>query len=207
MKSCLTTLYDDNFKSFAPIAINSFEKFCHINKLELAVYNKLFDNSIHPSWNKLIAIKKCFEQYDAAFWADTDSLFIGNQNKLNELENSSFITNYDSNGICLSHFFIKNTDYNNKLIDTLLFLKDVKDDSKFGIGKKWEQNTLKALMVYFNIEISYFKENTIVDFIYHNRYYENTYFYHFSTMDNHIRYSLMNLLTFDKNAHFQLFPQ
>lgn len=200
MKFCLTTLYDENFNSFSSMVVHSFKEFCKINDFDLVVYTKLFDESIHPSWNKLLAIKKCFETYDCVLWCDADSLFVKNQTIFLQSLNldEDFITNSDSNGICLSHFLMKNTQYNQDLINTLLFLKDVKDDSKFGIGNKWEQNALKALLQNFNIKHKTFNEHTVVDYIWHNKLYSNTFFYHFSNLDNKIRYSLIKLI-FEKD--------
>ena len=196
MKYCLTTLYNKNFESFAPMVTKSFSKFCKLNDWDLVIFDKLIDNDIHPSWNKLLAVKKCFGSYDGVLWCDADSLFTGkSENFINTtIQSQSFVSNWDANGLCLSHFYMTNNDYNNRLIDTLLFLKDVNNDSHFGIGPKWEQNTLKALTNYFNINYSLMKENTVIDYIYHNRTYPETYFYHFSVLDNRIRYSLINLL-------------
>jgi hypothetical protein len=201
MKYCLTTLYDSSFSSFSTKVTKSFEIFCKINECDLITFNQLFDNSLHPSWNKLFAVKKCFESYDGVLWCDADSLFIGNPNNFfqENVKNENFITNSDPNGICLSHFFMKNTKYNVSLIDTLLFLKDVKDDLVFGVGKKWEQNALKALTNNFKIDVGVFKEHTVVDFIWHGKSYDTTYFYHFSNLENHVRHFLINFLTDDES--------
>lgn len=199
MKFCLCTLYDDNFKNFIDPVKLSFKKFCRLNNFDFIYFDKLFDINLHPSWNKLLAIQECFNRhYEYVFWCDADSIFINTKNLfLDSISffNQELILNHDSNGICMSHFLIKNNDYNNKLLNTLLFLGDVKDDKMFGIGKKWEQNCLKHLINGFTIKYDLFPKDFVVDYVYHNRYYNNTQFYHFSILDNIVRTSLIQLLT------------
>ena len=206
MKVCLTTLYTDNFKSFAPLAIKSFEKFCEYNDFEIQIYDQVLDNNIHPAWNKLLAVKDCFLKHDYVLWSDIDTLFLNNKKSFLDMANiskeSSFLCSSDWNGICSSHFFIKNNEYNNKLIDTLLFLKDVKDNDFFGkgYGAKWEQNCLKALLYHFNLNVSTFPENTILDCRVEDIK-ENTFFYHYCVLNNLERKFLM------KNLYERLFVQ
>jgi hypothetical protein len=192
MKICLTTLYDKNFEKFIPYVLKSFENFCEINSFDIQVYDKLFDSNLHPSWNKLLAIKESFKKYDVVFWSDADSLFTGiNENflKINDFnDQSNFMVTSDENGICLSHILIKNADYNLKLIDTLLFLKDVKNDDLFGIGPKWEQNSLKALMQHFNIELQIMHKRSMkwtTPEMFHN----DIFFFHYAVQTNDSRYT------------------
>lgn len=206
MKVCLTTLYTDNFKSFAPLAIKSFEKFCEYNNFEIQIYDQALDKSIHPAWNKLLAVKNCFLKYDYVLWSDIDTLFLNNKKSFLDIadinKETSFLCNSDWNGICTSHFYIKNNEYNNKLLDTLLFLKDVKDNDFFGkgYGMKWEQNCLKALFHHFNLNVSTFPDNTILDCRVENIK-ENTFFYHYCVLNNLERKFLM------KNLYERLFIQ
>jgi len=206
VKVCLTTLYTDNFKSFAPLAIKSFEKFCEYNDFEIQIYDQVLDNNIHPAWNKLLAVKDCFLKHDYVLWSDIDTLFLNNKKSFLDMANiskeSSFLCSSDWNGICSSHFYIKNNEYNNKLIDTLLFLKDVKDNDFFGkgYGAKWEQNCLKALLYHFNLNVSTFPENTILDCRVEDIK-ENTFFYHYCVLNNLERKFLM------KNLYERLFVQ
>lgn len=196
MKFCITTLYDDNFSKFAPYSIKTFETFCEYNNCNLEVYNKLFDDNLHPSWNKLLALKECFKKYDLVLWADADSLFTGIKNNFIQFNNfnaeSSLMVPYDDNGICLSHILISNCQYNINLIDTLLFLKDVKDDSVFGIGPKWEQNALKALTRHFNIKLQLMHPESSVDCTF-NTFPRQFFFFHYPVMTNEYRYNTMKL--------------
>ena len=94
----------------------------------------------------------------------------------------------DENGICLSHMLIKHTDYNLKLIDTLLFLKDVKNDNLFGVGPKWEQNSLKALIQHFNINFEIMHERSMkwtTQEIFHS----DVFFFHYAVQNNDVRYT------------------
>jgi hypothetical protein len=194
MKMCLTTLYNKNFEKFIPYVLKSFEKFCEINSFDICVYDKLFDTDRHPSWNKLLAVKESFKKYDLIFWCDADSLFTGKNDNFLKINNfdckSDLMVSFDGNGICLSHFLINNNEYNIKLIDTLLFLKDVKDDNSFGIGPKWEQNTLKALIQHFDLKYSHLKQNVIMDIDWLTNS-NDIFFYHYCCKSNELRNALI----------------
>jgi hypothetical protein len=168
MSACLTTLYTPNYKNFAPIAIKSFEKFCERYDFNLAVYDSVFEEERHPSWNKLFAIQSCFNAYEYVFWCDIDSIYLDNEENFfsfNNLFHKKFVTYNDGNGICASHMFILNNEYNQKLIETALFLGDVKDNNRFNNpDPKWEQNTFKALLDHFHLPIEYFPKKTIINY-------------------------------------------
>lgn len=187
MKTCLITLYDENCIKFAPFAIKSFETFCKYNNCDLKIYDSLIDLTLAPSWNKLLAIRECLNIYDIVIWADADSIFLPRREIFLEYNNfdskCNFMTSWDDNGICLSHMIVSNSAYNFKLIEVLLFLSNVKDDSKFGNGKKWEQNTLKALDLHFSIPHQKMKEFTAINYLYNPKIYSDTFFYHFTCMD------------------------
>lgn len=194
MKICLTTLYDDNFKNFAPYAIQSFKKFCQINSFDLCVYDQLINTKISPSWNKILAILESFKKYDVVFWSDADSIFTGieeNFLKINNFDDKNkLMVASDENGICLSHMLVRNCEYNEKLFNTLLFLKDVKDENFFGDGPKWEQNALKALMLHFNIEIDVMNRRSM-KWTTPSMFHKDIFFFHYAVQDNKTRYEIM----------------
>ena len=175
--NCICTLYDKNFESFIKYPIQTFNRFANIYGYDTIYFDKVFDPSLHPSWNKLYAILDCFNRgYQRVLWTDADSLFIG---KKIEFSNDDFITSSDSNGLCLSHMLVRNTVYNIKLLQTLLFLQNVKDDSIFGKGLKWEQNTLKALLLNFNIPYTTFPRGFVKEPKY-DACLDNSHFLHFA---------------------------
>lgn len=190
MKTCLATLYTSHFNGFINYTTSTFNTFCKIHNISFESCDKLIDLNLHPSWNKILYIKKCFEYYDRVFWCDADSLYIGNNQFKPIYDEYPLILNMDSNGICLSHFIINNTPYNQKLLDTLLFLGDVKDDTKFGIGPKWEQNTLKAILENFSIDYKTFSPKIITDIFFESRT-PDTFFFHYPIMENDKRTQLI----------------
>jgi hypothetical protein len=197
MKVCITSLYDEKYKDISSISLKSFEIFCEYNNSDLKIYSKLIDNFIHPAWNKLLAIKECLNTYDIVLWADIDSIFIPRKEnfiKYNNFDEScNFMTSFDGNGLCSSHILMNRCDYNIKLIDTLLFLKDVKNDDIFGLGHgpKWEQNAMKGLIQHFNIKYQFMNDFTVTDYISSVLPNKNTFFYHFSAYEINQRYDLM----------------
>lgn len=187
MNKVLITLYDYNFNKFMPYVLKSYKVFCMINSTDFMCWDELLNPKLEPSWNKLLAVKEAFKRgYETILWSDADCLYIDNTNKFPWY---SFGVNTDANGICLSHFVMKNTPYNNQLIDTLLFLGNVKDDSKFGIGVKWEQNCFKALLENFDIKFEKFPCGTILQM--GEEATQNTHFIHYSWMSNEKRYDLI----------------
>jgi hypothetical protein len=190
MKFCLTTLYNNNFQSFMPYVIKSFEKFCEYNNCNLKIYDALIDDNIHPSWNKLLVLKELIKRYDIVLWADADSLFTGKSENFLIYNNfdsaSNFMVSSDTNGVCLGYILINNSNYNLQLIDTMLLLKDVKNDNFFGDGPKWEQNTFKALNLHFNIKYQIFKYDVSVD-VDCVKDKDSTFFYHYCCKTNEER--------------------
>jgi len=164
--NCICTLYTDNFSTIAALTTKSFERFASLNGFDFVCYTELFDPTLHPSWNKLHAIMDCFSKgYERVLWSDADSFFVNNHNFY--WGETSFSVNIDGNGICLSHMFVENTAYNRRLLETLLFLGDVKDWKVFGeAGIKWEQNALKALINSFNIKVDIFPPYLVNDYGY-----------------------------------------
>lgn len=195
------TLYDENFESFIPYTLKTFDVFCEKYGFKPLYFNGLIDKSLHPSWNKLLAIVNAFNKgAEWVFWADADSLFIGkNSSFLNY--NGNFLINEDSNGICCSHILIKNTSYNKTLLETLLFLGDVKDETKFGKGMKWEQNALKALQQHFVILTDALPPNFVGEPLYPNTLHPDNQFLHFAVMDNERRFKVIREIYENWNYH------
>ena len=167
MNLCLTTLYTPNYNGFAPIAIKSFEKFCERYDSDIRVFDNVINKNWHPAWNKLFAIKECFKTHEYVLWCDIDSLYLDidfDFYQINNLFHKDFVINTDGNGICTSHWLLRNSEYNNKLIDTLLFLGDVVDNNRFNNpDPKWEQNALRGLKDHFDIPMDYFLHKTVIE--------------------------------------------
>lgn len=168
------------------MVLESFSIFGSKNNMEIIKFDSLIDSKYHPSWNKLLAISKCFEYgYDRVLWADSDSIYSNSATRLDSIvSNHPLQISFDDNGICMGHFLISNTDYNKQLIDTLLFLGDVKDPSLFGIGEKWEQNCLKALSKHFPINYINLPNKFSIAYFYDSEILDTTLFLHFPVMNN-----------------------
>jgi len=179
--NCICTLYDDNFKSFIPYVLKSFDIFAETYDFKPRYFDQLITQKMAPPWNKIHAVIQCFTKgYDWVFWADADSLFIGGGTWWDY--SSDFVISSDANGICSSHMLLKNTKYNRQLLETLLFLGDVTDETQFGIGVKWEQNALKALRRFFNVPLTTFPVGYVGEPAYPNTVLPTTQFLHFATL-------------------------
>lgn len=89
-------------------------------------FTRLLDDSLHPSWNKLLAVRKLFgkmQENDWVFWMDADSVIMQEFDpETLTSPNHNLIANKDWNGMCLSNFLIRKCEWSENLIDTLLFL-------------------------------------------------------------------------------------
>jgi hypothetical protein len=136
---------------------------------------------------KLLAVRSAFDKgFDFVAWADCDSLYLPTDLPFCW---QPFGTNWDGNGVCMSHFVLSKIAYHRQLIDTLLFLGDVKDASFFGIGDKWEQNSFKALLQHFKIHYSLFPKGTVI--LSESDANETTEFFHYPGTSVINRYQLM----------------
>jgi hypothetical protein len=186
------TLFDESFYEFSPYAIKSFEKFAAINGFKTLWFDKLWNTNADPYWNKPYIFLRCFElDYEWVFWADADSIYIGDS-PISLDDSRTFVTNSDSNGMCLSHLLVKNTHYNRNLLKTITFLGDVRDDSEFGIGRRREQNALKAIHRYFNTGITHFHPEFVKEPKYSGQPTENTQFVHYAVTEKDERKILMS---------------
>jgi len=173
-----------------PYAMETFEHFSKVHGFEVLAFDRVFSPKLHPSWNKLLAILSGFKRgYDWVFWSDADSLYIGNTPKLDY--SNEFVTWGDANGLCMSHMLVKNTEYNRRLFEAMLVLGDVKDDSKFGKGPKWEQNALKALRQNWDIPVAFLPPKYVGEPLFPDTLHPDNQFLHYAVMDNQKRLEMI----------------
>lgn len=145
------TLFDENMRAHGELCVESMTRFGR-KDVQVLPFTSLIDHGRSPSWNKLIAVQcamQCVGADEWVMWVDADCVMCNPGSvpvRLADLSWASLVTSEDSNGICMCCFAIRNTVWAQRLLQTLLFLGDVRDDSQFGTGRKWEQNALKAVL-------------------------------------------------------------
>jgi hypothetical protein len=119
---------------------------------ELRCYSSLLDQSLHPSWNKVLALRAVLNETrsDWVFWLDADALILSLKHRLDNLidERYKVIAGSDRNGLCAGVMLVRNCPWSLRLLDALLLLGDVALPLD-RYGYKAEQNTLKLLIASF----------------------------------------------------------
>jgi hypothetical protein len=170
----LVTLYDDAFKECAKMAVDSAKAYASKYGHKVYHYPYLLDESLHPSWNKVIAVSSVCEEEpedSVVVWFDSDILFDINGSDLVEPFKASgkeIVFSQDWNGLCAGMFAVKNTPRVRSILDAVLTLGDVADCEKYGkgCGVKWEQNAFKAIMQEFpavSSIVGYFEADVVND--------------------------------------------
>ena len=157
MKLTLVTLYDNGFASIGDQCARSMRAHAGAMSADVFVYTSLIDPALHPSWNKLLAIRAqlaLMQPGDWATWIDADCVVVRPFPLRDDLEDKHYydlLVSQDHNGLCMGVFAAKACPWTLKFIDTLLFCMDVRSDDAYGAGcgPKWEQNAVKALLAEF----------------------------------------------------------
>lgn len=113
-------------------------------------YRHLPDPNLDPYWNRVRIMQQELVDCAAVWWIDADALFLRRDVPLPEVTfDLKFST--DWNGICCGVMAVKNTPWAHKLLDTWLFLGNVRGDriKDFDNGQFREQTVVKALRYYF----------------------------------------------------------
>lgn len=200
----LFTLYDKGFRAVGDLCAKSMRKHARDMRCDVVVYESLLDESIHPSWNKIPAALDLFEyleEGDWCVWIDADCVVVRPFALVDDIEEKQqydLLTSSDWNGICMGFFAIKKCQWSADLFKFLLICGDVRNDDDFGagLGQKWEQNAVKALVNNFpkiDQRVSFLDKRWITD----KPQQDTTLVYpvhHFGAMSNDARVRLMSKL-------------
>lgn len=84
-KICVLSLSTNNRKWLYDITNASKQKWCNMNKCPYIFINHSLNDSRHPEWSKIIAMKQFFSEYEYILWMDDDAWVINYNFKIDEL--------------------------------------------------------------------------------------------------------------------------
>jgi hypothetical protein len=138
MKKAILTLYDEKFADLAKLSLPSIKRCAKLNKAELCVETKSFDESRPIPWSKVLMCESALEDYDVVFWFDIDSIFTGDDNDIFRLSTKPIVINrpvttFGSAKFNTGHMFLQQHS------DTFKFLKETYEQTDF-IYNNWYEN-------------------------------------------------------------------
>lgn len=108
-------------------------------------------------WEKITLVKRALNFSEWVIWSDIDVLFLNHQFDLKEYiknkEDKHLIISSDHRGLCLGFFAVKSSTWSLALLESMLFLGNIKDE-KVGLydhKNQREQDTLKVLLDFFQV--------------------------------------------------------
>ncbi len=154
MTTTFVTLATEPMWEVWRVAEKTWGPYCKRHGHELVVFHELFDQTIHPSWNKLYAILHALSMSERdVWWIDADTM-VANQHidlEVYDPGEKDLLFSSDWNGLCCGLFRARNTPWVRRFLGLLPALGDVQDPDEFGagLGVKWEQNAIKLLTANF----------------------------------------------------------
>lgn len=164
----------------------------------LKTYSWLLDDTLAPSWNKVIAM---LNNLDCAtgpiWWVDSDMTVFDPSVALESIipkEHKDIWFSQDWNGLCGCMFRCVPSKWTKDFLKAVLVLGDVKDPDQFGkgLGCKWEQNAFKTLARDFpsvGQHIGYLSPELVSD-----KQPSNAPFWHYGARSNDVRIRMMGQL-------------
>jgi hypothetical protein len=139
----VTVSAGEEFARLASLVNPAKRRHCDRFGYDFVAFDEVLDTSRHPSWSKIIAIRRVLPQYDWVFWCDTDAVLWNGKYGLRQFvtaasEDAVFQVNHE--GINAGLFFIRNSSW------SFSFLDDVYRQEQFVDHPWWEQATIIELL-------------------------------------------------------------
>jgi hypothetical protein len=145
----LVMQYNDAYAEIGNLSASRAAEYADRHGYKLHVFRDL-PMPEEPFWSKVKRLRlmskepSAFERY--LFWMDADTLILDLDFKLEDLmKGEAMDISSDCGGICTGVFGIHTNVKGRVLLGTWLFLGQVEDDTKFGVGGLHEQATLMLL--------------------------------------------------------------
>ena len=149
VKITLVSLFDLNMAEIGRLTANRMREFAIRHAHNFVCFESLLDPDLHPSWNKLLAIRQVFQSNcpDWVLWIDADAIILNLDTQLEKLLDDRYdiLFGSDFNGLCAGVMLLKHSEWTLRFLDVVLFLGDIGSDPD-GFGYKAEQNAFKQLV-------------------------------------------------------------
>jgi hypothetical protein len=141
MKIGLVTLYDEHIAAYGDITAENKRRYCERHGYRFYHYKaKIFDG-LHPSWSKLAALNRAWEDNDWLFWSDADAIIVNDAVRLEQWVRPEYhmIVSTDWHGLNFGNFLIQNCDWSKDLLGQVYA-------GRRTIDFFWEQSALIRLV-------------------------------------------------------------
>jgi ADP-heptose:LPS heptosyltransferase len=149
----LVTLYNSPFYDLATITAARMRQYAQIHGYRFVEHRSLLDQSRHPAWNKIMAVRNAMSSSRSHWilWVDADAVIMNYEHRIEDLiyEGCDLIFGSDFNGLNSAVFLARNCEWCRQFFDTVYSLGDINYDPDH-YGPKWEQNTIKHLLNNFS---------------------------------------------------------
>jgi ADP-heptose:LPS heptosyltransferase len=148
-KVTLVTLYNGAFYDLARITAKRMREYARIHGYRFVEHKTLLDQSRHPAWNKILAVRQAMSscRTDWIMWLDADAVIMNYDYRVENLipEGCDLIFGSDFNGLNSAVFLARNCAWCRQFFETIYRLGDV-NYIMDRYGPKWEQNTIKHVL-------------------------------------------------------------
>lgn len=156
MKIKLITYCDSLYNLIGDLTIPRMREYAKKHAIEFSLYNKRPAESSDVYWHKISIVKSILSESDWVIWCDVDILFVNLdyiwEQCLADNKQFDLLVSSDHKGLCMGFFIIRNSEWSRRLLDTLEFVGNIKNE-KVGIydnKNQREQDALKVLKDYFS---------------------------------------------------------
>lgn len=132
------------------LAKQTWEPYCKRHGYDLVCWHNLPAPGLAPSWNKCLMVSLLLKATkNPVWWIDSDMTVVKPLTPLEQgFSHAPLRVSCDWNGVCCGLFRAEPYPWTIDFLNFLPSLGDVRDPDQFGkgMGVKWEQNALKALI-------------------------------------------------------------
>jgi hypothetical protein len=119
-------LYDQNLAQIGGISARVARQYCERHGYRFTCHTELLDPNLHPSWNKVVALRRHLAESDWTFWCDADTIICDPSFTMDRLmalvPDRSLAMSHDPGGLNNGVFLLRNCAWSAQYLDTLLFL-------------------------------------------------------------------------------------
>ena len=148
----LVTLYDAGYRDLARVTAARMQEYAARHGYGFVQHGAVLDATRHPAWSKILAVTRLLKQRRAKWivWVDADAVIMNFDQRLEDfvVEGRDVVFGSDFNGLNSAVFLARNCEWTRRFFETVFNLGDIQYRlDRF--GAKWEQNTIKHVLLNF----------------------------------------------------------